>query len=101
MQPRSGIRVETYIPLVRRAGEQPALEAWTWWHFEAARLSGSLPDSQGPWMIRTEWHLWVRWIVMDEEQFVILIDFLEKTRREFALEALHFDYQPVTFGLIE
>jgi len=52
-------------------------------------------------MVRTEWHLWVTWIVTDETQLDVLIDFLGETRREFALDGLSFEYHPVMFGLIE
>ncbi|MEK6375238.1 MAG: hypothetical protein AABO58_21395 [Acidobacteriota bacterium] len=78
-----------------------AIETWTWWHFEVARLANALRDSQGPWMVRTEWHLWVAWIVAEEPHLDVLIEFLEETRREFALDALSFDHHPVVFGLIE
>lgn len=52
-------------------------------------------------MVRTEWHLWVAWIVAEEPHLDVLIEFLEETRREFALDALSFDHHPVVFGLIE
>src|SRR4051794_10338849 len=101
MQRRNAIRLETYIPLVRKAKEPPALEIWTWWHFAVARLGDSLPGSQEPLMIRTEWYLWVIWTVADDELLNVLMDFFEESRRRFGLDQLQVHHYPVTSNLFE
>jgi hypothetical protein len=92
----SGIKVDAYIPLIRKAGERSPLESWTRWHFEVARLTGELRDSEEPVMTRTQWHLKIEWIVRDEEQLAVLLSFFERTRRDLNLDQLPLNHYTVT-----
>lgn len=40
-------------------------------------------------------------IVVDELQVQVLLKSVGQSREEFGLDALHFEYHPVTFGLVE
>ena len=96
----SGIKVDAYIPLIRRAGATPS-ESWTRWHFEVARLTGELRDSEEPVMTRTQWHLKIEWVVRDDDQLRILLSFFERTRGDLALDALPVNFYPVTSAFFE
>ena len=97
----SGIKVDAYIPLIRKAGEPPPLESWTRWHFEVAKLTGELRGCQEPVMTRTQWHLKIEWIVRDEDQLQVLLSFFERTRRDLELEELPVNYYSVTSVFFE
>ena len=97
----SGIKVDAYIPLVRKAGEQAPLENWTRWHFEVARLTGVLHGSEEPVMTRTQWHLKIEWVIRDENQLDVLLSFFERTRRDLRLDRLPLNHYPVTSALFE
>ena len=101
MQGKTGIKFETSVPLVRRAGEPFPLRAWTWWTEHVIALMAQLPGSQGPWTTWTQSYRWLTWIVLDELQLQKLLRFVGESREEFGLDALHFEYHPITFGVIE
>ena len=87
--------------MVRKVGEPFQLRAWTWWTERVLRLIGLLPGSQGPRTSLTESYRWLTWIVLDDLQVQVLVRFVEETRQEFGLDVLHFEYHPVTFGVVE
>src|ERR1041384_6758595 len=97
----TGIKVDAYIPLIRKAGERPPLENWTRWHFEVARLTGELHGSEEPVMTRTQWHLKIEWIVRDEQQLRIVLSFFERTRRDLGLDELSVNHYAVTSVFFE
>jgi hypothetical protein len=99
MLQNSGIKVQVCVPVVDTNGEPFDIHIWTWWQDEIRRLMDSLPGSQGPWTTRTERFRWLTWVVTDSGQFDMLMDFFERTRREFGLAQLYFDHYPVTFGV--
>ena len=86
---------------MRRADEPFPIDAWTWWYEQVFKLMSVLPGSQGPWTHRTESYRWLRWIVVDELQVQVLLRFISEARRKFDLDALHYEYHPVNFGLVE
>lgn len=87
--------------MIRRVGEPFPLQAWTWWTSQVITLMAQLPGSQGPWTNWTESYRWLTWIVRDDLQLQRVIEFVSESRKEFDLEALHFAYHPITFGVVE
>jgi hypothetical protein len=101
MYESAGIKVQACVPIVDENGEPFEIRIWTWWQDEIRHLMDALPGSQGPWTTRTERFRWLMWLVISPEQLAILKDFFERTRREFGLAQLYFEYHPLTFGIVD
>lgn len=82
-------------------GDPFDIRIWSWWQDEIRHLMDLLPDSQGPWTTRSERFRWLTWVVVEEKHFKVLIDFFERTCREFGLAQLYFDHHPMTFGIAD
>jgi len=99
MYQRSAIKVRGCVPLRDLDGELFSIHLWTWWRDEINGIVNVLTGSQGPWLTHSEQFRWLTWIALDEDQLEQLAEFFERTRQEFGLEQLYFDYHRIMFAI--